>query len=72
MAPSDKGKYKCAVCGRVLSKPQTCCGAPAAPAGDVHASRPMEPWMCPVCGATADNPMTCCGKRAVRDPRFKG
>ncbi len=72
MSTSSEGKFKCTVCGRTLSKPQTCCGASAAPAKDVHAPHPMEPWICPVCGAMSDNPMTCCGKRAVRNPHFKG
>jgi len=72
VAASGQVKYKCAVCGRVLSKAQSCCGAPAALAEGVHAPHPMERWMCPVCGAGADNPMTCCGRRAVRNPHFKG
>ena len=44
-------KFRCGLCGRILSTEQSCCGQVASPAGQVHAEHPMEKWMCPVCGA---------------------
>ncbi len=66
-----EGKFRCRLCGRILSTEQSCCGQVASPAGQVHAEHPMGKWMCPVCGMPSDSPMTCCGKQAILNPRFR-